>query len=1069
MGRQLLVVPDSDRVEQWLADAATTADFVDARAICTLGQLIDRCEPTRWSARAPADPLTVRMLIAAHAPALASSAWGHWASSVDFSVQAHELLAHLRAQAVTPRVLRAAAQAATDGGLYARAEALAAVWESVDESLEAAGLIDVGELSRLAALRLSKEGLPPRLRGFDAIVVRHVHDLFPARLQLLEALALACQRSRVRLELHWPSAQEPRADVFVLDAIRAIEARWQSLDVEAYPDSSEAPLAWVAPAVVSESHEARPAPGLKAFAAPTPREEARQIASRARSLVATGTAPERIAVAFRDSGADAELVADALEAQGLPVRARLSRPLLSSPVGRLALGLFDLLDEQFPSEALATVLEARSARLLGPDAARPRRAFLEAGVRDDELGATEEAGAYEVRLSELIDRTSDQAWRRAITSLKASVFDLLRLLRSIPDEAPGLELVDAFWHVLSKLGLIHRAPERAAPRALDDAPRLAGKLDRAVALDEAASEALEDLLGAFKEALEVSGLGARPMRRADFGRHLKRAAATQRLSLKGPRVGAVWLLDTRELLGRHFDALFLGGLVDGRFPGRPPPLALLDEDDRKSLNRLAGAPLFRSSALDGEVVLPARLAEDRLLLHFALCAAERVTLSRARFDGAGRELLPSPFLDAISRCVEGFEEALLPQRPVPALDDVGTEAELRARVALETLSPSLTRQTPVDPRREGLWALLGAEAWLAEASHASRIETERLGFFSDEGRAAGRHTGQLDSGLLVRLLPQLDHGRDDPLSAAELGQWGQCAFRGLLVNVLELDTPELAQEEPDGRTRGTLLHDILREVVPELERRGWLGKALLLPEDVTALVAAATTAAGQRLGRRASTGHPALWELGRGRAAATVRRLVMEPEVICPFPGTRVLDTEVLFGSPHAAPALREVKVLAALDTERDVYLRGRIDRIDAGDGRAGVIDYKSSGLAKKLRAAALLRGDFQLPFYLLAVSQWLTGRALEGAWIELRQREVRSLSEILAVNEGRIVELLATDAATRTRLAQEERPNLANAVHALLARLRTGDFGPRPLDCRFCGMRPVCRISERRLAAEGA
>ena len=1067
MGRQLLVVPDSDRVEQWLADAATQADFVDAQSICTLGQLIERCEPARWSARTPADPLTVRMLIGAQAPAVASSAWGHWVSSVDFAVQAH-LFTHLRAQAVTPRVLRAAALAATEGGLYARAEALASLWETVDGLLEVAGLIDPGELSRLAALRLSKEGLPPRLSGFDSIVIRHVHDLFPARLQLLEALAAACQRARVPLELHWPSAEEPRADVFVLDAIRAIEARWQSLDVEVFAETSDAPLAWVAGAAVSEAHGARPAPTLSGFAAPTPREEARQIASRARSLVAAGTAPERIAIVFRDLGTDAELVARALEEQGLPVRARLGRPLLSTPVGRLALELVDLIDEQFPAEALATLLEARQVRLLGPEAARPRRAFLEAGVRDDELGATAEAGAYEVRLSELRARTSDDARRRALEALTTSVSEVLVLLRSLPEQAPGLELVDAFWHVLSKLGLIQRSPERVGRRDLDDAPHLESALDRAVALDEAASEALEGLLGVFKEALEVSRLGLRPMKRTDFGRHLTRAAATKRLSIKGPRAGAVWLLDARELAGRRFDALFFGGFVDGRFPGRAPPLALLDEDDRKTLNRLAGAPLFRSSVIDGEVGLPVRLAEDRLLLHFACCAADRVTLSRARFDGVGKELLPSPFLDAIARCVEGFEEELLPQRPVPSLDEVRTEAELRTRVALETLSPASTRQTPEDPRRDALWALLGAEGWLTEASHAAAIETERLEFFSEGTRPAGRYSGQLDEALLAQLGPDLEYGLDHPLSAAELGEWGQCAFRGLLVNLLELDTPEAAQEEPDGRTRGTFLHDILREVVPVLEHRGWLGKADLLPDDVAPLVEAATVAAGERVGRRASTGHPALWELGRVRAAATVRRVVLEPEVIRPFPGTRVLEAEVLFGSPKAIPALREVRVPAALETERDVYLRGRIDRVDASDATAGVIDYKSSGLAKKLRVAALLRGDFQLPFYLLAVSQWLPGRALEGAWLELRQQEARSLSDVLGVSGGTLPELLATDAATRARLAKEERPNLANAVHELLARLRKGDFGPRPLDCRFCAMRQVCRISERRLTVEG-
>ena len=1063
MGRQLLVVPDSDRVEQWLVDAASSADFVDARGVCTLAELFDRCEPARWSGRAPADPLTVRMLIAVYAPSIASQAWGPWAASVDFSVEVLELLGQLRAQAASPRQLRAAAMAAGEG-LHERAQALAALWEAVDSALETKRLVDPGELVRLATRRLATEGLPPRLRGFDTIIIRHVHDLLPARLDFLEALAGACQHGRVRLELHWPSSGEPRADVFVLDALRTIEARWQSLDVEVFPDLSERPLASIAGAALAERRAPIEAEGLSAFAAPTPREEARQIAARARSLVAEGTPPERIAVAFRDLASDAEAVVEALDELGLPTRARLARPLLSTQVGRLALGLFELLEEHFPADGVASLLEARQVRLLSPAAARPRRAFLEAGVRDDELGATAEAGGYEVRLSELIERTSDEGPRAALSALKTTVAEALALLRNIPDEAPGLELAEASWHVLSHLGLIQRPVERF-DASVEPGDRLERWLHRAAALDEAASTALEELLGELKDALELSGLGMRPMKRRDFARHLRHAASMVRVSVKGPRAGAVNLLDARELAGRHFDALFLGGLVDGRFPGRAPPLALFDEDERKSLNRLAGARLFRSSVVDGDVWLPARLAEDRLLLHFALCAADEVTLSRARFDASGKELLPSPFLDAIARGVTGFAEEVLPWRPVPVLGEVRTEAELRARVALEALSPPATRHTGSDPRTQALEALLGGEAWFLEARHVSALEAERLRFFSDERREPEAHSGQIDGALLDRLAPRLEYGRDAPLSAVELGEWGQCAFRGLLVNVLKLATPELAQEEPDGRTRGTFLHEILKEIVPELERRGLLGKPELLPEDVTALIEAATTAAGARLGRRASTGHPALWELGRVRAAASVRRLVMEPEVIRPFQGLPVLETEVLFGSPRAMAPLREVKVPAALEGERDVFLRGRIDRVDATEGRAGVIDYKSSGMPRRERAAALLRADFQLPFYLLAVKQWLPGRMLEAAWIELRQREARAFSEVL---EGASqTELLATDAATRTRLAKDGLPNLANAVHALLARLRRGEFGPRPLDCRFCTMRPVCRISERRLAAE--
>ena len=48
-----------------------------------------------------------------------------------------------------------------------------------------------------------------------------------------------------------------------------------------------------------------------------------------------------------------------------------------------------------------------------------------------------------------------------------------------------------------------------------------------------------------------------------------------------------------------------------------------------------------------------------------------------------------------------------------------------------------------------------------------------------------------------------------------------------------------------------------------------------------------------------------------------------------------------------------------------------------------------------------------------------------------------------------------------------EAKPNLANAVEALIRTVRAGQFAVRPKDCGSCGYRAVCRITERRLVEE--
>jgi ATP-dependent helicase/DNAse subunit B len=158
------------------------------------------------------------------------------------------------------------------------------------------------------------------------------------------------------------------------------------------------------------------------------------------------------------------------------------------------------------------------------------------------------------------------------------------------------------------------------------------------------------------------------------------------------------------------------------------------------------------------------------------------------------------------------------------------------------------------------------------------------------------------------------------------------------------------------------------------------------------------------------------------------------------------------------------VRLPAENDGETDVYVRGRIDRIDAGEGSAGVIDYKTTvGKPLELREA-LLTSDFQLPFYLLAVKQWQPAHRLDAAWIGMQKRDVRTLTSVLEKG-AQVDELLAVDAPTRALAAREQRPNVANAVHALLGKLRAGDFSARPSQCKYCELKAVCRISQRRMS----
>jgi ATP-dependent helicase/DNAse subunit B len=313
--------------------------------------------------------------------------------------------------------------------------------------------------------------------------------------------------------------------------------------------------------------------------------------------------------------------------------------------------------------------------------------------------------------------------------------------------------------------------------------------------------------------------------------------------------------------------------------------------------------------------------------------------------------------------------------------------------------------------------------------------------------------------VLEALQERLRFDAAHPVAAHELAQWGGCAFKGLGSMVLGLEGGDQAGEELDPRARGSFWHDALAEVVPELRDAGLLGKD---DPSVRPRLEAAVEKVAETLGKKNATGHPSLWKLAREWAVTVLHRVLTRPDAV-PFPNAKPKYVEVDFGNPRAPPELQEVKLPASREGELDVYFTGRMDRVDTGPGTVGVLDYKTS-ISRTLKDDFLQR-EFQMPLYLLAVRALVPDALPNGVWLGVGKGETRPLAGVLG--KASVKDLLATDELSRARAEQEGAPNLANAVHGLLGRLRAGDFGARPMDCEFCELKPVCRISQRQLTED--
>jgi len=1076
--RTLRVLPDAERVEECLLLAASGSGFVDASAYLTFGQFVELFEGAKHLGRRPCSPLTARVVLLGAARELGPGPFGSHAREPAFARSALDLILDLKSGGLAADEFAAGVEGFTEGRRE-RGRYLARLYSAYEAKMGRLQLADREDLLSGALQRIRKSGLPNRLSSVSGIELSQLYDFPPSRLQFLIALAQHCDGAAISLAIHLPAAGSIHLDAAVdptlaeLERVgqgfRHVDAIKQDLQGESRPLAALNRLLFAPEAAQAAGCEL--APRIQLFSAGTAREEAHQLARRVLACIRGGVSPDRIAIAFRDLAQEAEWVAEALEELGIEARIRRGAPVASTAAGRIALELPMLVDDRFRADRVAAVLSSRYAPAVSMGCPESPEGLLAlAGVRDDALGAQADRGAYEVRLEALagrLERKGQSARAAQVRSLLERARKLISFGEQIPPSGRALELLDRWWACLREL----KFPEavRQREQRAEEASSFGRAVLRSLARDQTASEALQSMAAELEGALKLAGAGADRVDRRAFHRWLVDAAADFNLVVRGPRGAAVHVMDVREIAGRRFEHVFLAGMADGRFPRPPKAHALFGDEEKASINRAVRRDVFRLASGEAQGRIPWQLAEDRLLFYLALCAAEGgVTLSYAREGSNGQEQIASAFLDEVERLI-GCPVQHLPRRPVPLLEDVESEPRLRERVALEVLGRPELRTSEPDPARGALRSRFSSERWLCEAQELVGVEEERLRFFSSPGAAEGPFTGLIDSEDLRPALEEMFRfGPERPVSAHQLGRFGNCAFQGFLSYALRLDEPDLPGEELDSKGQGSFWHHLLEKLFTRLKESGLLNVAPdeLPPELIDQALEEAAGAAEEA----GHVGHPLLWKLGQERARAMVRRLLRAEHRGLPFDGHLPAHAELRFGYPDAPAAWREVRI-PAFPGQKEVFVRGKIDRLDRGERGIGVIDYKSGLIANGKRLVEnLLATDFQLPLYLYAARASGEEGELKAALLSLRSAKSTHLEEALAHHASQSLdELLSTNPDVRRRMDAQRGKNLANAIQSLLAKLRQGHFPIRAEDCSFCAFQPVCRITERRLyEAEG-
>ncbi len=918
-----------------------------------------------------------------------------------------------------------------------RARAVVRAAVRVRRLVDAAGVFDRGSLVRAAKNALESD---PGLVPARAVFVYGIADATGMTQDLLDAL---CRVAPLSLWLDHP--RDPVAPEHEDAGVRftaRLRERQEGRATRVAVDVPEAPLAT-----------------RTIFRAPGAEAETREVATRIRALLDTGSSAEDIAIVARDLEAYRAPLRTHLTRLGIPFSGLRTTGLADATTRRVA-ALVDVFQEReelsidrwldavrrFPVDRPAT--DERRAK--GDN----RRAFIRptfdlrlalraAGVarlrdlRDlDEQAALDRRGNVVLPVRHGLERTEEREDApRDASQAAPRDRDRARTM------APRRKLLGAHW-----LGAVAAGRSLLARLARPNTPwsRLAPQLERAVRSDlgwRRGDPAWSTVAGVL-EVLANEIPADERLEPDELAVLFERAIGTKARPPFGGAGGGVLVLEAMEARARTFEHLFLVGLHRDAFPRTIREDPFLPDRARQRLTALLPDIPIKSRGHDEERYLFAQLAS----------AASHVTLSFQVGGDDGEARAPSPFVERFLQRAETDPA----RRILPLVPHASDDAFVAPRTALESATlfglwagdegkrQTLARAlTPGFAGANGSSRRAGTAVGLARFHAAVRAEFDRR-----PGEALGPYFGFVGGSPGTRGLTDPAH---DAIFVTTLERMASCPWQTLLLKVLCLEpAPDPLEALPsvDNRVIGSTVHAVLERIAKEL---GATSGELTDVETRTPI----------------PFQWPAAATLADWTAEAAARALAEEHT---PWPGlVRLLiarSEEILVAArerleAHGPFGLLGAEVLGTATVPRDdappFHVRFRADQVARRGSTLQIVDFKTGRPAGRL--ATLKKETSRLAHFYELIAR---GKALQasayvrGAQSADAHGSYLHLSPDLApefhsfgVDKGELVNETNFDAAVRRTLE-------AWSAGTFFPRL-VDDKGKEPQACAWCEVSEAC------------
>ena len=594
--------------------------------------------------------------------------------------------------------------------------------------------------------------------------------------------------------------------------------------------------------------------------------------------------------------------------------------------------------------------------------------------------------------------------------IPVELHSLWQEIEQIPYEATVDEYCKRLTDILASLSLLRKmgSQYRCGAITLKEFKNIACAL-----------ELINEILKMLPQDYSAGGFAEKTVSCTDFSEIMAETAEGKTISLSPENGEGIAVLSAVNLEDVTFRQVYILGLQENRFPFLKNENWIYDDRER---NELASLGIALPCSADG-------YKED---IHFFAnaCAAaqERLVLTFSTED----DQIASPYINEIK--------------------SLFTELKIQQKTAVPKLEESLSKQE----LELGL-VRNGAEDRLGEITDLLLVEAGG----SDRKRIRNEETwnGKLKEPSLIE---DVSKNIGNRFSASGLEDFRKCPFRFLVRYGWRQQEAENAEEDISPMQRGDILHVVLERFINlHLNEQLAACRWDVLQDELEMVFSAVC----REMEEKGILYAGDFWRLDREQLRLMLQRWLKQ-EIEYSAKGSFVpVYTEKEFGRKNA------VGVSVGLNSGEQIFLNGKIDRIDKAGNVYYITDYKSGDAPGQ---SGFLDSDLQMPLYILAAEEIIAkpdeATVIGGGYYSLKEG-ARKNSFLFSDAHNRAKQIpwrtwseKKDKDGTRHVFTDAEalRKEFHEMLDGMMERIKAGRFVPTPYkECaKFCPAAGICRYT---------